>query len=138
MTYIGSFGEIPPMNASELLWRSEWFVSAISNLLVLGITIESYRRRPRRSVMLIAIGGAVGFLYVIVSWIVETRSPVVWSLLSLANIGAALFWIAGIYLLLAEIGRIDGTRAELGAAPNGGPAASVDDPNAPGGPPSVS
>jgi hypothetical protein len=110
------------MSASDLLWRSEWFVSAVSSLIVLGITIESYRRRPRRSVMLIAIGAAVSFLYVTLSWIVETTSPVFWSLLSLANIGAALLWIAGIYRLLAEIRRIDEPRAESGAAPNGGPA----------------
>jgi hypothetical protein len=126
------------MNASDLLWRSEWFVSAVSSLIVLGITVESYRRRPRRSVMLIAIGAAVGFLYVAVSWMAETTSPVFWSLLSVANIGAALLWIAGVYLLLAEIGRIDEARAEPGAAPNGGPAASVDSSSAPGGPPSVS
>jgi hypothetical protein len=126
------------MNASDLLWRSEWFVSAVSNLIVLGITIESNRRRRRRSVMLIAIGAAVAFLYLALSWILEATSAVFWSLLSLANTSAALLWIAGMYLLLAEISRIEGAGAEPGAAPNSGPAASVDNANAPGGPPSVS
>lgn len=88
--------------------------------------------------MLKAVGSAVGFLYVALSWMTETTSPVLWNLLSLANIGAALLWIAGIYLLLAEIGRIDGARAETSATPNAGPAASVDNTGAPVGPPSVS
>jgi len=123
------------MNASELLWRTEWFVSAVSNLIVLGITIESYRRRPRRSIMLIAIGAAAAFLYVALSWIAETTSPVFWGLVSLVNITAGLLWIAGLYLLLAEITRIEETGAEPGAAPNGGPAASVDDSNDAAGPP---
>ena len=41
--------------------------------------------------MLIAIGAAVTFLYLALSWIVETTSAVFWSLLSLANISALCF-----------------------------------------------
>ena len=127
-----------PRNASDLLWRSEWFVSAVSSLVVPGITVESYRRRPRRSILLIAIGSATASSYGVLSWMAETTSPVFWGLMSLVNIGAGVFWLVGVYLLLSEIGRIDGTRAEPGAPPNAGPAVPVDNPNGPGGPPSVS
>lgn len=132
------FGEISPMNASDLLWRTEWFVSAVSNLIVLGITIESYGRRPRRSVKLIAAGAAAAFLYGTLSWIAETPSRTFWGFLSLVNISAGLLWIAGLYLLLADINRVEATGAEPGAAPNGGPVASTDNSNASDGPPSVS
>jgi hypothetical protein len=125
------------MNASDLLWRSEWFVSAVSNLIVLGITFDSYRRRPRRSVMLIAIGAAAGFSYVALSWIAGATSPVFWGMMSLVNISSGVLWIAGMYLLLAEITRNDGTSAEPGAS-NGGAAAPVENSNASGGPPMVS
>ena len=129
------------MTTSDLVWRSEWAVTAISNLIVLGIAIESYRRCRRRSVMLIAIGAAVGFLYIVLSWMAQTTSELFWNVMSLANILGALFWIAGVYLLLTEVSRGDKAGAEpcrTPAPPNGGPAASVDNPNAPGGPPSVS
>jgi peptidoglycan/LPS O-acetylase OafA/YrhL len=126
------------MNATDFLWRSEWVVLAVSNLIVLGITIDSYRRRPRRSVLLIAVGAAVGFAYVAMSWMAETTSPFFWGLMSLVNISAGVLWIAGVYLLLAEISRVEGAGAEPGAPPNGGPAVPVDNSNAPGGPPSVS
>lgn len=126
------------MNASDLLWRTEWFVSAVSSLIVLGITIGSYRRRPRRSVMLIAIGSAAGFVYVALSWIAETTSPAFWGFISLVNIGAGVLWIAGVYLLLDEIARIEATGAEPGAPPNGGPAEPVGGSDVTGGPRSVS
>ena len=88
--------------------------------------------------MLIAVGAAVGFVYVALSWIAETTSPVFWSVMSLANIGAGLLWITGVYLLLAEISRVEGTRAEPCATPNGGPATPLGDSGVTEGPPSVS
>lgn len=91
------------MNASDLLWRSEWFASAASNLIVLGLCIGSYRQRPRRSVLLIALGAGVAFVCVAAQWIAETPSKGFWALLSVANIGASAVSVAGMYRLLAEI-----------------------------------
>jgi hypothetical protein len=105
---------------------------------VFALAFESYRQRPRRSVLLIAIATASAFLYMLVSWVAETQSPAFWNLLSLANIGRAVLWVAGMFLLLRELSPPALGRAEPSAAPNSAPAASVDNSSAPGGPPSVS
>jgi hypothetical protein len=109
------------MNAGELLWRTEWFSVAAADLIVLGITIASYRRRPRRSVMLIALGAASAFICIVVRCIAGTTSPMFWGLMSLVSISADVFWVAGVYLLLAELTRLDGTCPGPGAPPTGGP-----------------
>jgi peptidoglycan/LPS O-acetylase OafA/YrhL len=124
--------EVDHMTTSDLVWRSDWFVAAVSNLIVLGIAIESYRHRPRWSVMLIAIAAATGFFYMLVSWVAETQSPVFWNLLSVVNIAGALLWVAGMYLLLRELSRPTGA-AEPSDPPHDGPATSVDNSDAPGG-----
>jgi hypothetical protein len=79
---------------------------------------RQYLRRPRRSVVLIAVGAALGFAYVAISWMAKTTSPVFWGLMSLANISAGVLWIAGLYLLLVEINRIEGAGTEPGAPVN--------------------
>jgi peptidoglycan/LPS O-acetylase OafA/YrhL len=135
---LGTFGEVDYMTTSDLLWRSDWFVAAVSNLIVLGISIASYRQRPRRSVMLIAIAASSGFLYMLVSWVAGTQSPVFWNFLSIVNIGGAVLWVAGMFLLLRELSQPEMGRAGPTTPPNGGPTASVDNSNASGGPPSVS
>ncbi len=88
--------------------------------------------------MLIAIAAAIGFLYILISWVAETQSQAFWNLMSAVNIGGALLSVVGMYLLLTEINQTDTGHAEPGAAPNGGPAAPVDNLNTSGGPPSVS
>ncbi|MFN7138657.1 MAG: hypothetical protein ACK4UN_04910 [Limisphaerales bacterium] len=55
-----------------------------------------------------------------------------WHVLRYVSLALVFISVLGIYLVRQK--RI----AESSAAPNGGPAASVDNPNAPGGPPSVS
>lgn len=106
------------MSTSDLVWRSEWAVTAIANLIVLGITIESYRRCRRRSVALIATSAAVGFICILTSWMAQTNSEVFWNVISVTNILTALLWIFGLYLLLAEVHRSAGATAEPSARPN--------------------
>ncbi len=55
-----------------------------------------------------------------------------------AAVGVTLAWVIWRLGVAALAGPVTPGTAEPGAAPNGGPAASVDNSNAPGGPPSVS
>lgn len=93
------------MSSSDLVWRSEWAVTAMSNLIVLGFTIEFYRRYRKRSVLLIAISAGIGFLNIVISWMAKTESAIFWNVMSLTNILSALLWIIGLCLLLGDAAR---------------------------------
>ena len=78
--------------------------------------------------MLLAISAAVGFVYILFSWMAQTTSEVFWSFMSAANIFASVLWIAAVYFLLREVVQGGRTGAEPSAPPNSRPPSQYSQP----------
>jgi hypothetical protein len=115
------------------------FVWVFANLLVCAFASQLYQRTSRRSALLLAVAAALGAIHSLLPWIRPTSSSWgYWYLINFMNLVDAGLWLVGSWLLFREFGDLYRKFAQPNAAPNGGPAASVDKSNAPGGPPSVS
>ena len=115
------------------------FVWVLANLLVCAFASQLYQRTARRSVLLLAIAAALGAIHSVLPWIRPASSSWgYWYLINLVNIVDAGLWLVGSWLLFREFGELYTKSAQPNAAPNGGPAAPVDNPNITEGPPSVS
>jgi peptidoglycan/LPS O-acetylase OafA/YrhL len=107
--------------------RTESFAAVVTDLVMIGLLVEAYRRRARRSLLLLALTCALWFTYTVLGWIAQTESPVFWGFLRLVGIGGSALWLAGMYRLLADLRRLDERDPAGSAAARAGEAAPRED-----------
>jgi len=95
------------MTLEDFFLRLEHVAAAVGGLIVFGLAIQSYLRRRRRSVLLIAISGALGATLAFLNWVSETSSPTFWNFTSLCYVLDMTLWVIGCGLLLRELQKHD-------------------------------
>jgi hypothetical protein len=127
------------MTLPEFLYRFDGFANFLVNALICVITAKLYHGTRKRCLLLVSIGSGVGAFLVVLPELQDGgQSSVAWYFEMTLRIACSVVWLIGCLLLFRDYSDLIRGTAQLGAAPNGGPATQVDNSNVTEGPPSVS
>ena len=91
------------MEPDEAVLKIGTAVTFVTNVMVCVAGLQAYKKRAKKSILLIAVSAMIGAILAIV-WRMpdETFSPNVWTMIELTGYLDLIVWCVGMCILLSE------------------------------------